>query len=205
MTKSSITDTEQKFTLFPKLPTELRLKIWKHALPGPRVVPLCTSRSLRRRQRPCCVTNALITIRRACHEALDVVNKNYDKYVPVWKTQSDSIEDGEGHQSFIYINYDIDTVYIHKWGAFERVQEGCLRRIKHLAWRGEETGAHQFEWAVLRASFPSLESFTLVATQDFDYRPHKEEWKLLHIPSGFGTSLAPPRSNHGRFSMGAAV
>ena len=205
MTKSPITDTEQKFTLFPKLPTELRLKIWKYALPGPRVVPLCTSRSLRRRQKPCCVTNALITIRRACHEALDVVNKNYDKYVPVWKSQSDSIEDGEGHQAFIYINYDIDRVYIHKWGAFERVQEGCLRRIKHLAWRGEETGAHRFEWAVLRASFPSLESFTLVATQDFDYRPHKEEWKLLHIPSEFGTSLAPPRSNHGRFFMGARM
>jgi hypothetical protein len=89
MTKSPISDTEQKFTLFPKLPTELRHKIWKHALPGPRVVPLCINRSLRRRQRPCCVTNALITIRRACHEALDIVHKNYDKYVPVWKSQSE--------------------------------------------------------------------------------------------------------------------
>jgi hypothetical protein len=32
--KTSITATkDEKFTLFPKLPTELRLMIWKHALP----------------------------------------------------------------------------------------------------------------------------------------------------------------------------
>lgn len=106
MTKSPISNTEQKFTLFPKLPTELRLKIWKHGLPGPRVIPLCIGRSLRRELRPCRVTNALITIRRACHEALDVVNKNYDKYVPAWKSQSNFIQDGQGQQAFIYINYD---------------------------------------------------------------------------------------------------
>lgn len=32
--------TEPTFTLFPTLPPELRLKIWKYALPGPRVVRL---------------------------------------------------------------------------------------------------------------------------------------------------------------------
>jgi hypothetical protein len=31
---------ELNFMLFPKLPTELRLKIWKHALPGPRIVEI---------------------------------------------------------------------------------------------------------------------------------------------------------------------
>jgi hypothetical protein len=31
---------DSNFMLFPKLPTELRLKIWKHALPGPRVVEI---------------------------------------------------------------------------------------------------------------------------------------------------------------------
>ena len=205
MTKSPISDTEQRFTLFPKLPTELRRKIWKHALPGPRVVPLCLIRSLRRGQRPCRVTNVLITINRACHEALDVVNKNYDRYVPVLESQSNSIEDRQGQKAFVFINYDIDTVYINEWGTFERLQEGCLSKVKHLAWRGEETGAHRFELALLKASFPSLESFTLVATDGFDFRSHKEEWKLVHIPSGFGTSLAPPRSNQGRFSMGARM
>lgn len=32
----------ESFTLFPKLATELRLKIWKMELPGPRVVVMDT-------------------------------------------------------------------------------------------------------------------------------------------------------------------
>jgi hypothetical protein len=34
-TTSLIPSTDREFTIFAKLPTELRLKIWKHALPGP--------------------------------------------------------------------------------------------------------------------------------------------------------------------------
>jgi hypothetical protein len=30
------------FTLFPELPTELQLKIWEHAIPGPRVMKIKT-------------------------------------------------------------------------------------------------------------------------------------------------------------------
>jgi hypothetical protein len=200
-----MSDTEQEFTLFPKLPTELRLKIWKLSLPGPRVVPLCIGRSRRRGLRPCRVTNALLTIRLACHEALDVVNKSYDKYTPVWKSQLNFIEEGRGQKAFIYINYDIDTVYIHEWGRFERAQEGCLSKVKHLEWREEEKGAHQFQWVVLRASCPSLENLTLIATPDFDFRFPREEWKLLHIPSGFGTSFATPQLNYVRFSTAARM
>lgn len=33
-----ITEPAQRFTCFPKLPAELRLRIWKYALPGPRLV-----------------------------------------------------------------------------------------------------------------------------------------------------------------------
>jgi hypothetical protein len=33
-------DQERQFTLFPKPPIELRFKIWKHALPEPRLVTL---------------------------------------------------------------------------------------------------------------------------------------------------------------------
>ncbi|KAF8860144.1 hypothetical protein BDZ45DRAFT_741750 [Acephala macrosclerotiorum] len=35
--------TLDEFTLFPKLPIELRLKIWNEALPGPRVVEILWS------------------------------------------------------------------------------------------------------------------------------------------------------------------
>jgi hypothetical protein len=32
--------TLDEFTLFPKLPLAMQLKVWKHAVPGPRVVGL---------------------------------------------------------------------------------------------------------------------------------------------------------------------
>jgi hypothetical protein len=54
--------------------------IWKHALPGPRVVPLTIDDSF---TIPCPSSNELIVIRLACHEALKVVLENYEKYVPV--------------------------------------------------------------------------------------------------------------------------
>ncbi|PVH78999.1 hypothetical protein DL98DRAFT_633380 [Cadophora sp. DSE1049] len=37
---SDITTTLKEFTLFPKLPAEMRCKIWFHSLPGPRVVEI---------------------------------------------------------------------------------------------------------------------------------------------------------------------
>jgi hypothetical protein len=33
-------DPMPTFTLFPKLPTEIRLKVWANALPGSRVIPI---------------------------------------------------------------------------------------------------------------------------------------------------------------------
>jgi hypothetical protein len=56
-----------------------------------------------------------------------------------------------------------------------------LSKLKHLAWSAEKIGAHWFEWVVLKASCPSLESLTLVATQGFDFLYYRKEWKLLHI------------------------
>ncbi len=36
--KRIIIKKDQSFTLFPKLPLELRRLIWRHSLPGPRIV-----------------------------------------------------------------------------------------------------------------------------------------------------------------------
>ncbi|KAE9379850.1 hypothetical protein N431DRAFT_521625 [Stipitochalara longipes BDJ] len=162
--------SEREFILFPKLPPELRLKIWKHALPSPRVIPLSIDDSY---TRPCRSSNALIVIRLACHEALSIVEENYDKYVPVLGSQSDFIQDDHGRQAFIYINYDIDTVYINEWGRFEKIQVDCLSKAKHLSWRAAEPLSHDFHWAVLRAAL------------------------FLDIPKGFGTSMRLPQWDGG--------
>jgi 2EXR family len=183
-----------EFTLFPKLPAELRVKIWKNALPGPRVIPLCISYDVfDSTVHQCRSTSGLIIIRLACHEALDVVQKSYDKYVPVLMSQSDFIQDDDGQQAFIYINYDIDTIYLHKWEQFEQMQKQCLGKAKHLAWRGCELMAHSFTWIVLRAACPLMQIFTMVALQNQDFRYHFQEWRLVNMPIDFETSMVLPQ------------
>ena len=194
MSTSAIPDIEREFTLFPKLPPELRVKTCKYALPGPRVIPLCIDDS---GTRPCRSANALITIKLACHKALEVVKKNYVKYVPVLKSQTDFIQDDQGRQAFVCINYDLDTIYIHQWGRFEQMEEKCLSRAKHLAWRGNELLSQNFDWAVLRAACPLMKSLTLPGTQNRNWRYHDEEWMFLDIPDGFGPAIELPEWDGG--------
>jgi hypothetical protein len=122
MSTSAIPDIKQEFTLLPKLPPELRVKTWKHALPGPRVISLCIDDS---GTRPYRSANAFITIRLACHEALEVVKKNYVKYVPVLKSQSDFIQDDQGRQAFTYINYNLDTTISINGGDLSKCKKSA--------------------------------------------------------------------------------
>jgi hypothetical protein len=128
---------------------------------------------------------------------LSVVNSNYEKYAPVFGPQPDPIQNDQRRQAFIYINYDIDTIYVHGWGLFERMQESCLSKAKHLAWRACELLLHQFDWDVLRAACPSMESITLIGTQNRDFRYHDKEWMLFDIPAGFETSMVLPQWDRG--------
>jgi hypothetical protein len=94
------------FTLFPKLPSELRLKIWRLAAPGPRTVPVeyrmkydtfegkrVSTFSGWRSSDPVPV------ILHICHEARDEALKSYQ---PAFGSYF--------QQPKIYINFDIDTV-----------------------------------------------------------------------------------------------
>jgi hypothetical protein len=100
----NMTTYKKRFTLFPKFPKELRVMVWKQAIPGPRIVEI--TRSFRHRPGS---TNrefqlkARTTIPAMLHvnsEAREIAQKIYK---PLFKKVL-------GHA--IYFNPDIDFFYI---------------------------------------------------------------------------------------------
>lgn len=77
-------DGNRVFTLFPKLPIVLRLKIWKQTLPGPRVVRINTWEMLNGESRAVlkryASLNASINITTVCYESRTVAIETYDRF-----------------------------------------------------------------------------------------------------------------------------
>ncbi|KAF4633265.1 hypothetical protein G7Y89_g4848 [Cudoniella acicularis] len=99
--QSSTTQQENmpinKFTLFPDLSAELQLKIWRHCLPGPRVIELFRIHS----------------VLGACKDAEEIVRKNY-RSVPlrafgVTFFGPDSMFLLNDNQDTSYLNYNIPS------------------------------------------------------------------------------------------------
>jgi hypothetical protein len=61
---------DRTFTLFPKLPTELQLQIWEHALPGPRIINISPPRPSDGLSLP--------PMMAACRQSRAVILRNYD-------------------------------------------------------------------------------------------------------------------------------
>lgn len=77
---------DARFTLFPKLPPELRRIIWEHALPGGQIIELyCGYRSAPQDGRlevTAASQRPLGRLSRACHEAREVVRGHYQTIHP---------------------------------------------------------------------------------------------------------------------------
>jgi hypothetical protein len=68
------------FTCFPNLPVELRLKIWKHALPTSQIIELHTPNPdiLTRLSNPA-VPSTLLPVLQSCREARDLITSIYER------------------------------------------------------------------------------------------------------------------------------
>jgi len=68
------------FTCFPNLPVELRLKIWKHALPTSQIIELHTPHPdiLTRLSNPA-VPSTLLPVLQSCREARDLITSIYER------------------------------------------------------------------------------------------------------------------------------
>ncbi|KAH8765697.1 hypothetical protein F5882DRAFT_414097 [Hyaloscypha sp. PMI_1271] len=184
----AISDAEPVFTVFPKLPPEMRLKIWKHALPGPRVVPYVPGRRRQCVGKRCSAVNSTIKITYVCRESYQVVRSAYEKLPVIFDPSTVQCSE---KQPYVYVDYSIDAIYVElDWFALEEQKAICphLSKAKHVAtnecnMRNPKVGSPEF-WDILQVSFPIIERVTFIIMQwrlhDHEYT---EEWAVVPFPS----------------------
>ena len=197
----SITDAPSSFPVFPKLPIELRLKIWKHALPGPRVLPLPTENFIGREEelkRHLDAVNSLIGVKFACKEALGVVESSYDKLF-VQSLADETVSPDPN--IFLYLDYDVDIVYtdrtlpLSKPRRMKILQE--LIHVKHLAAYGNPRFGlyppnHEDLWNDIRFKCRNLRMFTILHSGLMDLAVYGEECRLIKLPANYGDPITLP-------------
>jgi hypothetical protein len=88
----------KEFTLFAKLPSELRLRIWKFSLPGPRCLELWYHERYKQYQAPAILPQAL----QVCNESRQEALKHY-------KTTFGSL----GSPGRIYFDFEVDILLLN--------------------------------------------------------------------------------------------
>jgi hypothetical protein len=140
----------RSFTLFPKLPPEIRQMIWKYALPGERIFEVSCwvgnfprSNDLRASHAP------LLKLLSVCREASSVVQQNYQKL---------RIQDlGEGRVSskyfYLLVNYKKDIFYF-SGGYMRNALKATKEIIEAYWWRADtyKIGIIAFDMSSFRFS-----------------------------------------------------
>jgi hypothetical protein len=110
---------ELEFMLFPRLPIELRLKIWKYALPGPRVVEIEWNPKTRQWFCPFESQSESSSLSRTYRESREVYHKTYLRLAKVSRVHTQSIVSDatdpfhESSQHITsYFDSTIDILYI---------------------------------------------------------------------------------------------
>jgi len=197
-------DANCVFTLFPKLPLELRLKIWKHTLPGPRVVPICTwgERPLGgHRVKRFASLNSSINITSACHEARAVVMETYDQFPNVIWQLSGADRTAREPGAVVYIDYSIDTVYADDRTGANRIITPYLGKVQHLAFALTHNRTFR-DWAMLKRDCSMLKDLTFIETRTGFGHKHDEEWRLVDVPADSGPAVTPPQLDEHRHYIG---
>ncbi|KAG4428246.1 hypothetical protein IFR05_016269 [Cadophora sp. M221] len=101
---TSTTPLITKFHPFPSLPIELRLKIWQHARPGPRVLHLLHNRRINHLVTIVPAPALLHTNHEARSETLKVLKLFFD---PRWDAATAAVRSFP----YVYVNPEIDTFY----------------------------------------------------------------------------------------------
>jgi hypothetical protein len=91
-----------KLPYFPRLPLEIQNLVWKHTLPGPRIVPLQKGQ-VGRLMSPCVTPVALQVCQSSRREAIR------QGYILAFK--NDNLLSGGNHVSGVWFNFNIDTFY----------------------------------------------------------------------------------------------
>jgi hypothetical protein len=122
-----------EFSLFPRLPVELRLKIWKHALPGPRIIefyqtpegPESGNDFIAKVGRGSHLE--LLELVKTCRESRNTVEKSYRK-VPVEAFDLAAMKDGAAF--FVDYEHDIILLNVNLLGLALKILRNALEQEK---------------------------------------------------------------------------
>ena len=184
--ESAISTTLDKFTLFPKLPAEMRCKIWFHSLSGPRIVEVdlesqgewfCRQES---QGRPCGMLRANKEYRT---EFLNHYSPFLEVLVPVMIDEN--IDDPQNPYRLVlgsvtYIDPKIDTLYIsaNHWEEMSLTRNSlrhlfstkCLQKIESIACEYHEVkdGFNDMETITDAGYLPNIKT-VLISIGDITY------------------------------------
>ena len=205
---------EREFGRYRELPMELKYMIWEAALPGPRVIPLTPLSWWTDEDGMSWLhiysNNELEKLVLVCKEAKFIVLKNYQKYILKMDETRDSLDQSLSHswnanlmaelkppdKPYLFIDYNIDTVYCCHWGKYEKLQRDCLLLAKHMAWQPSYFGSSLFTWEEPREICKTMETATIVDARLWGaHNRPMEEVILIYIPNSLRTwTELPPDS-----------
>ena len=181
------TNTETGFTQFRKLPTEVRLMVWRASLPGPRVLTHDSK------------YNRRLSLQAVCNESRQVVRARYMRFL------SPGPKFPRIGSSVIYVDPDIDTIVRDLTCASSGLADaslfdlegpafnlGCFRlftglaRVKHLALAFDvfhDNGGALF--SQLQACCPELETLTLFPSSQLQRLCSCRELRFVDFDSNF--------------------
>jgi len=127
---ATIPTIDQEFTCFPKLPIELRLKVWENLLPDPQIIEFYqedTPTGPGHAKVGSATQSGFLGLLRACRESRDVVLEKFEKVSAVNFNLL-----GMGAEDTLFVNYEKDTILfpMNRAGLIEMLTSSDLEKLK---------------------------------------------------------------------------
>ena len=185
---------ERTFSLFHKLPIELRLKIWKDVLPSPRLIHFNSRECIRDHQIGKALSNAIneqLKFTVASEEVYGVFRSSYEKLILPHEAVPD------GNDLFLVVDYRIETLVISQF--LEADIQPSLKKVRKLAMIVTDYPEEVREkfWDACPNLFHNLTTLDFLRTVNGigTYRTEREyEWKLLRMLLEYGDPIELPTS-----------
>lgn len=152
------------FSLFPLLPTELRLQIWRFTV-EPRTVDISVSESYLRFGYPLPVTNTPVPgPLQTCRESRSELQKHYQRGFKELRNRDDV------ELRYVWVNFEIDIIYIGSGNHFH-VYKAVASQIQRLKFDGDLS-----DESFCRGGMIDLLLFTSVKEVFVVYMDNRDMW-----------------------------
>jgi hypothetical protein len=128
-----------------------------------------------------------------------VVMETYNQFPNVvWQISHVAPTDYE-LDAFVYVDYNIDTLYVEDHTGVHPLIAPYLGKVQHLAYEIQPPKAFT-EWAMLKRDCPMLKRLNFIAPRDGSGDKHDEEWRIVVVPADFGPAMTLPQlTPHGSY------